>query len=114
LLLGVAGQTSHVLRGSASTGLLRQCLEHLATVEAGNGTALHSMVSDVLSDLHRDTRVVVVSTRSQQEMGDESVGMLQDWVATGGRLMSPALVLSAAQGDLDEFFVCERTAEVHA
>jgi len=113
VILGVAGQTANVFRGSASAGLLRECLEHLATLEAGSGAALHSMVSDVLTNLRRDARVVVVSTRSQRDMGEEAVGLLQDWVAAGGMPTSPTLVLSAAQGELDEFFVCDR-GEVHA
>ena len=81
-----------------------QCLLHLAMLEAGDGDTFESMLADVLSNLRRDTQVVVITTRSGLELDDGAARLTQGWVAAGGRPIAPALVIDAGKEELNEYF----------
>lgn len=103
VVLGTAGRKAEVLRGPASSGLLRECMVHLAMLEAEEGSTFESMLADVLSNLRRDTQVVVITTR--RGLGEDGAApWTQGWLAAGGRPIAPALVIDAAKGELDDYF----------
>lgn len=112
LVLGTAGRTAEILRGPASSGLLSQCMVHLAMLEAGNGNTLQTLLSDLLVSLRRDTQIVVVTTRQAEGRADGLERLLQGWVAAGGRPIEPALVIDAATAELSEFFSSDEKAGV--
>ncbi|MCE9556244.1 MAG: DUF58 domain-containing protein [Planctomycetes bacterium] len=113
VVLGTAGRKAEVLRGPASAALLRECMVHLAMLEAGQGSTFESMLADVLSKLRRDTQVVVITTRSR--LGEDGAARLtQGWMAAGGRPIVPALVIDAAKGEVNDYFSNdEASVEAH-
>lgn len=113
VVLGTAGRTAEVLRGPASAGMLRECMMHLALLEAGQGSTFESMLADVLSHLPRNMQVVVITTR--RGLGKDGAAQLtQGWMAAGGRPIAPALVVDAARKELDDYFSSDEAAEVEA
>ena len=103
MLLGTAAETHQVFRGPTSAGLLRECMLHLATLESGKEDAIQPLLVEVLGNLRRDTRVVVVTTRGKSA-GAGSAELTQGWMGAGGRPIEPALVIHAGSSELDEFY----------
>jgi uncharacterized protein (DUF58 family) len=101
MVLGTAARSQQVFRGAPSAALLRECLLHLATLEAEPGETLDALLKEVVSGLRRDTRVVVVTAS-----GDGSAHSLlrQRWMGPGDRPIPPALVVDAGGDQLDEFY----------
>ena len=69
LLLGVAGANVETVGGVTSMGLLEECLEKLAVARASETDRLPGLLDDVLTDVHPESRVVVLSPR-QTDLSD--------------------------------------------
>ena len=109
MVLGTAAESYQIFRGPPSTALLRECLLHLATLEAKPAETFEPMLQDLIAGLRPDTRIVVVTARGKAD--DASTAMKQTWMGPGDRPMQQPLVIDAAGDQLSKFFESDARVE---
>ncbi len=101
LILGWTGATPEVCQGQASVKLLHELLERLALLRPATEGTLAELIDTLPASSLRDSLLIIVSTRPVN-LAEESERSSRLAGASSRNLLSRAVVLNAAQGELSE------------
>jgi len=101
LLLGWTGATPEVCQGQASVKLLHELLERLALLRPATEGTLAELIDTLPTSTLRDSLLIIVSTRPLN-LAEEAERSARLAGSSSRNLLTRALVLNAAQGELLE------------
>jgi uncharacterized protein (DUF58 family) len=108
IVLGWTGATPGVCQGQASVKLLHELLEQLAVLRPISEGTLSQLIDELLGNTLRDSLLVIISTRPIN-LAEEAERSTRLSASSSRNLLSRAVVLNAAQGDLDDLIQYSRS-----
>jgi uncharacterized protein (DUF58 family) len=109
LILGWTGAPPGLCQGQASVKLLHELLQQLAMMRPATEGTLSELIDLMAAATLRDALLVIVSTRPIN-LGEEAERSTRLSGASSRNLLSRAVLLNAAQGDLGEMFQYARSS----
>jgi uncharacterized protein (DUF58 family) len=109
LILGWTGTPPGLCQGQASVKLLHELLQQLAMMRPATEGTLSELIDLMAAAALRDALLVIVSTRPIN-LGEEAERSTRLSGASSRNLLSRAVLLNAAQGDLGEMFQYARSS----